>query len=96
MAAAGGRAAAAAPAVATIFQGGANDDASALGEDMAQRVCRRTGQVVFVSYSLPVPASPDEALMLEVERCVAGLVSEALADQKAATSAAAGEAKSAP
>jgi hypothetical protein len=62
------------PSVATIFEGGISDDSSLFAEGLAQRICQRTGQVVFVSYNLPMPASPDEALMMEVERVAANLI----------------------
>ena len=61
------------PSVATIFEG-ISDDSSLFAEGMAQRICQRTNQVVFVSYNLPITASPDEALLLEVEKVCSQLI----------------------
>tara|TARA_B110000208_G_C11390545_1_gene292197 strand:- start:94 stop:537 length:444 start_codon:yes stop_codon:yes gene_type:complete len=62
------------PSVATIFEGGVADDSSSFAEGLAQRICQRTGQVAFVSYNLPVTSTPDEALLMEVERVASELI----------------------
>ena len=62
------------PSVATIFEGGVADDSSSFAEGMAERLCKRTGQVVFVSYNLPVTSTPDEALLFELEKTTVALI----------------------
>ena len=70
------------PSVATIFEGGVSDDSSLFAEGLAQRICQRTAQVVFVSYNLPMPASPDEALLMEVEKVAANLIKSVTSGSK--------------
>ena len=70
------------PSVATIFEGGVADDSCSFAEGMAERLCKRTGEVVFVSYNLPVTSTPDEALLFEVEKVTAALIKNVTAGTK--------------
>ena len=70
------------PSVATIFEGGVADDSCSFAEGMAERLCKRTGQVVFVSYNLPVTSTPDEALLFEVEKVTIDLLKNVTAGTK--------------
>ena len=65
------------PAAATIFKGTA-DDRSTHAEGLAQRICKRTGQVVFVSFNLSVGATPDHMLALAIEKLAGDLIKQAV------------------
>ncbi len=69
------------PSAATIFKGSA-DDRSAHAEGLAQRICKRTGCVVFVSFNLSVGATPDHMLALSVEKVASDLIKKAVAEDE--------------
>jgi hypothetical protein len=72
---------AALPSAATIFKGTA-DDRSVQAEGMAQRICKLTGCVVFVSFNLSVGATPDHMLALAVEKVAGDLIKQAVAEDE--------------
>ena len=68
------------PSVATIFKGTA-EDRSTYAEGLAQRICKRTGCVIFVSFSLAGDATPDHMLALEIEKLASDLVKQAILEE---------------